>query len=124
MVHSKATVDEFNEICIREDKCCEDNFCFEVLTHEFFDFTENVCFYCLSFFVRFGFLRSSLYSWKSYIHNWIVWLISKNVKDAVFMNSGEKMQALVIDKNESFKKNYAVIFNRGTTIYHCCQKLL
>lgn len=39
------------------------------------------------------------------------------------MNSGEKMQALVIDKKESFKKNSAVIFNRGTTIYHCCRKL-
>lgn len=51
MVHSKATVDEFNEICIRENKCCEDNFCFEVLTHEFFDFTGNFCFYCLRFFL-------------------------------------------------------------------------
>ena len=39
------------------------------------------------------------------------------------MNSEEKMQALVIDKKESFKKNSAVIFNRGTTIYHCSQKL-
>lgn len=85
---------------------------------------KTFAFIVWGFFVRFGFLRSSLYSWKSYIHNWIVWLISKNVKDAVFMNSGEKMQALVIDKNESFKKNYAVIFNRGTSIYHCCQKLL
>lgn len=51
MVRSKATVNEFNEICIREKKCCEDNFSFEVLTHDFFYFTEDFCFYCLRFFL-------------------------------------------------------------------------